>query len=53
ITTRIFGFAGSMVGHLRGGLAHVNVVASIIFSGMTGSAIADASGLGLMEVKAM
>ncbi len=41
------------MGHLRGGLAHVNVVASIIFSGMTGSAIADASGLGLMEVKAM
>jgi tripartite ATP-independent transporter DctM subunit len=53
ITSRIFGFAGSIVGHLRGGLAHVNVVASIIFSGMTGSAIADASGLGLMEVKAM
>jgi tripartite ATP-independent transporter DctM subunit len=53
ITTRIFDFAGAMVGHLRGGLAQVNVVASIIFSGMTGSAIADASGLGLMEVKAM
>lgn len=53
ITRRIFHFAGSLVGHLRGGLGHVNVVASIIFSGMTGSAIADASGLGLMEVKAM
>lgn len=53
ITKRIFDFAGSLVGHLRGGLGHVNVVASIIFSGMTGSAIADASGLGLMEVKAM
>lgn len=53
ITTRIFDFAGVMVGHFRGGLAQVNVVASIIFSGMTGSAIADASGLGLMEVKAM
>jgi tripartite ATP-independent transporter DctM subunit len=53
ITDRIFDFAGSMVGHLRGGLAHVNVMASIIFSGMTGSAIADASGLGLMEIKAM
>ena len=53
ITTRIFDFAGVMVGHMRGGLAQVNVVASIIFSGMTGSAIADASGLGLMEVKAM
>jgi len=53
ITDRIFRFANSMVGHMRGGLAHVNVLASIIFSGMTGSAIADASGLGLMEVKAM
>ena len=53
ITERIFDFAGSMVGHLRGGLAHVNVTASVIFSGMTGSAIADASGLGLMEIKAM
>ncbi|UCG77270.1 MAG: TRAP transporter large permease [Nitrospirota bacterium] len=53
ITGRIFDFAGSMVGGFRGGLAHVNVAASIIFSGMTGSAIADASGLGMMEVKAM
>jgi tripartite ATP-independent transporter DctM subunit len=53
ITERIFEFAGTLVGHLRGGLGHVNVVASIIFSGMTGSAIADASGLGLMEIKAM
>lgn len=53
ITTRIFNFADSAVGCLRGGLAHVNVLASIIFSGMTGSALADASGLGLMEIKAM
>jgi tripartite ATP-independent transporter DctM subunit len=53
VTTRIFNFADSSVGFLRGGLAHVNVVASIIFSGMTGSALADASGLGLMEIKAM
>jgi tripartite ATP-independent transporter DctM subunit len=53
ITTRIFGFANNAVGFLRGGLGHVNVVASIIFSGMTGSALADASGLGLMEIKAM
>ncbi|MBI4842268.1 MAG: TRAP transporter large permease [candidate division NC10 bacterium] len=53
ITTRIFNFADSAVGFLRGGLAHVNVVGSIIFSGMTGSALADASGLGLMEIKAM
>lgn len=53
ITTRIFNFADSSVGFLRGGLAHVNVVGSIIFSGMTGSALADASGLGMMEIKAM
>jgi tripartite ATP-independent transporter DctM subunit len=53
ITTRIFKFANSAVGFLQGGLGHVNVVASIIFSGMTGSALADASGLGLMEIKAM
>jgi tripartite ATP-independent transporter DctM subunit len=53
ITTRIFNFADSTVGFLRGGLAHVNVVGSIIFSGMTGSALADASGLGMMEIKAM
>jgi tripartite ATP-independent transporter DctM subunit len=53
ITTRIFSFADSTVGFLRGGLAHVNVVGSIIFSGMTGSALADASGLGMMEIKAM
>lgn len=53
ITTRIFHFADRTVGFLRGGLAHVNVVGSIIFSGMTGSALADAAGLGLMEIKAM
>ncbi|MFB3816722.1 MAG: TRAP transporter large permease [Candidatus Methylomirabilales bacterium] len=53
ITDRIFQFADSTVGFLRGGLAHVNVVGSIIFSGMTGSALADASGLGMMEIKAM
>ncbi|MDH4027854.1 MAG: TRAP transporter large permease [Nitrospirota bacterium] len=53
VTTRIFNFTESMVGHLKGGLAHMNVAASTIFSGMTGSAIADASGLGLMEIKAM
>lgn len=53
ITTSIFKFSHKLVGHWRGGLAHVNVLASIIFSGMTGSAVADASGLGLMEVKSM
>lgn len=53
ITDMIFNFAGALVGRRRGGMGHVNVVASIIFSGMTGSAVADASGLGLMEIKAM
>ncbi|TVQ40504.1 MAG: TRAP transporter large permease [Spirochaetaceae bacterium] len=53
VTDMIFDFSGAMVGRRRGGLGHVNVVASIIFSGMTGSALADASGLGMMEIKAM
>ncbi|MEY8828664.1 TRAP transporter large permease [Sedimentitalea sp. XS_ASV28] len=53
ITERVFVFARSLVGHFRGGLAHVNVVASIIFSGMSGSALADAGGLGNMEIRAM
>jgi tripartite ATP-independent transporter DctM subunit len=53
LTKRIFGFAESLVGHIPGGLAHVNVLASVIFAGMSGSATADASGLGVMEIKAM
>ena len=53
ITNRIFDIAMALVGWLRGGLGHVNVVASIIFSGMSGTAIADAAGLGTIEVKAM
>lgn len=53
ITDMIFSFANAVVGKRRGALGHVNVVASIIFSGMTGSALADASGLGMMEIKAM
>lgn len=53
ITNRIFGFADSMVGHLRGGLGYANVVASVIFSGMSGSAVADTGGLGAIELKAM
>lgn len=52
-TERIFDLAECFVGHLRGGLAHVNVIASLIFSGMSGSAIADAGGLGAIEIKAM
>jgi len=53
VTEYMFTFANGLVGRMRGGLGHVNVVASIIFSGMTGSAVADASGLGLMEIEAM
>ena len=53
ITDMIFRFANTIVGRWRGGMGHVNVIASLIFSGMTGSAIADASGLGLMEIEAM
>lgn len=53
ITDRLFAFASVLVGRLRGGLAQVNVMASIIFSGMSGSAVADAGGLGAMEIKAM
>lgn len=53
ITERLFAFANRMMGSRKGGLGHVNVLVSIIFSGMTGSAIADASGLGLIEIKAM
>jgi len=53
IANRIFEFAGALVGHIRGGLAHVNVVASMIFAGMSGVAQADAAGLGVVEVNAM
>lgn len=53
ITTRIFEFAKAVVGSLRGGLGHVNVFASVIFAGMTGTAVADAAGLGAVELKAM
>lgn len=52
-TRRIFNFAQALVGHIPGGLAHVNVVNSMIFAGMSGSAIADAAGVGMMEVEAM
>ena len=53
IAERIFEFALSLVGHIRGSLAHVNVLASIIFSGMSGVAAADAAGLGMIEMRAM
>jgi len=53
VTSVIFNFAKSVVGPIRGGLAHVNVFASMLFSGMTGAAVADAAGLGLIEFTAM
>lgn len=53
VTRRIFNFSDSLVGHIKGGLGHVNIIASIIFSGMSGAAVADAGGLGAIEVKAM
>ncbi|WP_417243805.1 TRAP transporter large permease [Celeribacter sp.] len=53
ITHRIFRFADACVGHIRGGLGQVNVLASLFFSGMSGAAVADAAGLGQVELKAM
>jgi tripartite ATP-independent transporter DctM subunit len=53
VTTRIFDVAQIIVGRVRGGLGHVNVLASMIFAGMSGSAVADAAGLGLVEITAM
>ena len=50
---RIFGIAEKSIGHLPGGLGHANVLASMIFAGMSGSAMADAGGLGAIEIKAM
>ena len=53
ITQRIFVFANMLVGRLRGGLGQVNIVASMIFAGMSGLAAADTAGLGIVEIKAM
>jgi TRAP-type C4-dicarboxylate transport system permease large subunit len=53
ITNRIYNFALALVGWLRGGLGHVNVLGSVIFAGMSGTAIGDAAGLGTIEIKAM
>ena len=53
VSERIFSFAHALMGHFRGGLAQVNILVSVIFSGMSGSAIADAVGPGLVEVKMM
>jgi tripartite ATP-independent transporter DctM subunit len=53
ITDRIFRFANLLVGHWRGGLGQVNVLASMIFAGTSGLAVADTAGLGIVEIKAM
>lgn len=53
ITTKIFQFASDCIGHIKGSLGHVNVLASMIFAGMSGSEVADVAGLGKIEVTAM
>lgn len=53
ITSRLFNLANGVVGHITGGLAQVNVLLSIIFAGMSGSALADTAGLGEVEIKTM
>jgi tripartite ATP-independent transporter DctM subunit len=53
LTEKMYGVANMLVGRYKGGLAHVNIVASVIFSGMSGSAMADAAGPGKLEVDAM
>lgn len=53
ITHRIFHFANTAVGWLPGGLGHANIVASLIFAGMSGTAVSDAAGLGQIEIEAM
>lgn len=53
MTNRIFRFAQCLVGHIQGGLGHVNVVNSMIFAGMSGAAVADAAGIGMVEMEAM
>ncbi len=53
ITRRLVSFSRVLVGHLRGGLAHVNILSSILFAGLSGSAVADTSALGSMLIPAM
>ena len=53
VTNRIFDFANALVGFIRGGLGHVNVLASMIFAGMSATAVADVAGIGQLEIKAM
>ncbi len=53
VSERLFEFALAIVGRVRGGLAHVNIIVSVIFSGMSGSAIADAAGPGIVSIRMM
>ena len=53
ITGPLVRFSGALVGHIRGGLGHVNVVANMIISGISGSATAEAAGLGAVLIRAM
>lgn len=53
VTKRIFDFANVMVGWMKGGLGHTNIMASVIFAGMSGTTVADAGGLGTIEIEAM
>jgi tripartite ATP-independent transporter DctM subunit len=53
MTDKMFGFASLLVGRFRGGLAHVNIIASVIFAGMSGSALADAAGPGKISIDMM
>jgi tripartite ATP-independent transporter DctM subunit len=53
VTDKIFDFARSLIGRRHGATGYVNIVASLIFAGMTGSAVADASGLGTLEIAQM
>ncbi len=53
ISDRLLQFCVALVGHLRGGLGHVNILSSLIFSGMSGSAVADAAGVGKVIIRMM
>lgn len=53
ITKKLFAFCMKVVGWLPGGLGHVNVLCSVVFAGMSGTAVSDAGGLGSIEIKAM
>ncbi|MBU5627478.1 TRAP transporter large permease [Oscillibacter sp. MSJ-2] len=53
ITHRIFDWCEALVGHIKGGLAQVNIISSVIFAGISGTAVADSAGLGMVEIEAM